>query len=134
VLESDDAPAELWLKFLAVFPGCIRAIYSSGGRSWHALVYVATETWVEMDGLLRGCPKSQSKTGRLGAKKAWAMFGADPGALTPVRLTRLPGCLRDGREQRLIYLNPGGECKVQLDGQWIKKSIIDMVPRREVGK
>ena len=40
--------------------------------------------------------------------------GADPAALTPVRLTRLPGCLRlnkrsaDGQPalQRLLYLNP----------------------------
>jgi hypothetical protein len=35
------------------------------------------------------------------------IFGADPGAMTPVRLTRLPGCTRGGREQRLIFLHPG---------------------------
>jgi hypothetical protein len=34
------------------------------------------------------------------------MIGADPGAMTPVRLTRLPGCTRRGKEQKLIYLNP----------------------------
>ena len=34
------------------------------------------------------------------------VLGADPGAMTPVRLTRLPGCTRGGRLQELIYLNP----------------------------
>lgn len=134
VLESDDAPAHLWLKFLAAFPGKIRAIYSSGGRSWHALVYVGMETWPEMDGLLRGNPKASSSAARMGAKRVWSMFGADPGALTPVRLTRLPGCLRNGKEQRLIYLNPGEECKVELEGKWVVKRIVDLVPRREVRK
>ena len=40
------------------------------------------------------------------AKRVLPVLGADPGAMTPVRLTRLPGCTRGGRLQELIYLNP----------------------------
>ena len=40
------------------------------------------------------------------AKRVLPLIGADPGAMTPVRLTRLPGCTRRGKEQKLIYLNP----------------------------
>ena len=33
-------------------------------------------------------------------------LGADAAAVTGVRLTRLPGCLRGERMQRLLYLDP----------------------------
>jgi hypothetical protein len=33
-------------------------------------------------------------------------LGADPGALTAVRLTRLANCYRGERLQELLYLNP----------------------------
>jgi len=33
-------------------------------------------------------------------------LGADPGALSAVRLTRLPQAMRGQRLQRLLYLNP----------------------------
>lgn len=95
VLESDEAPSELWLKFLAMAPLGIVAIYSSGGRSWHALVRVNMATKTDFDALLRNS-----------AKRTLPILGADPGAMTPVRLTRLPGCTRGGRMQRLIYLDP----------------------------
>lgn len=127
VLESDHAPEELWLKFLARFGDGIRAIYSSGGKSWHALVAVYQDSWAAMDGLLKGNPKGKSAGVRMGAKKYWARYGADPGALTPVRLTRLPGCTRNGREQKLIYLNP------EPMGPGIAtQRIVDMKPRRQI--
>jgi hypothetical protein len=132
VLESDDAPEELWLKFLAIFGDPIRAIYSSGGRSWHALVAVYRDSWAEMDGLLKGNPKGRSLGERLGAKAYWARFGADPGALTPVRLTRLPGCSRNGKEQKLIYLNPHPLAKVPVGESMQWKAIVDLKPRREI--
>lgn len=95
VLESDDAPEELWLQFLAKMPAEIAAVYSSGGRSWHALMRVDRPDKASFDALLRNS-----------AKVVLPVMGADPGAMTPVRLTRLPGCMRNGRLQRLIYLNP----------------------------
>jgi hypothetical protein len=113
------------LKMLAGFPDRIRAIYSSGGGSWHALVVVDQPTWAHMDGLLKGNPNGRTEGKRIGAKALWARFGADPAALTPVRLTRLPGCMRNGKEQRLVYLNP------QVGGV-VGKRIVEMVPRRKV--
>jgi len=85
----------LWNRFLAMAPLAIKAIYSSGGDSWHALVEVNQQSKAEFDTLLRNH-----------GKRTLPLFGADPGAMTPVRLSRLPGCTRGGNEQRLIYLNP----------------------------
>ena len=39
-------------------------------------------------------------------KPTLVTLGADPGALTAVRLSRLPQAVRGGRLQRLLYLNP----------------------------
>jgi hypothetical protein len=95
VVESDAAPEELWLRFLAMLPAAVVAIYSSGGRSWHALLRVDQADKPSFDAYLRAH-----------AKRVLPIFGADPGAMTPVRLTRLPGCTRKGRLQQLIFLNP----------------------------
>lgn len=108
VLESDEAPAELWLRALVQLPLPIVAAYTSGGRSIHALARIdagSKESWDALrDDLVPIlCP-----------------LGADPAAMTAVRLTRLPGTLRHGsrgkdgkakpypspRLQRLLYLNP----------------------------
>lgn len=127
-IEVDD----MWLKFLAAFPDPIRAIYSSGGGSWHALVAVERDSWAAMDGLLKGNPKGRNAGQRAGCKATWARFGADPAALTPVRLTRLPGCLRNGKEQQLIYLNPSPKALHEVNGKWQVRRIVDLVPRRKV--
>lgn len=121
-----------WMKFLAAFPDPIRAIYSSGGGSWHALVCVYADTWAGMDGLLKGNPHGRTRGARMGAKALWAKYGADPGALTPVRLTRLPGCTRGGRDQRLIYLNPNPRGHFEECGRWVKRRIVDLVPTRAI--
>jgi len=108
VLESDEAPAELWLRAVVQLPLPVCAIYTSGGRSIHALCRVDASCKEEWDALRDDlvpilCP-----------------LGADPAAMTAVRLTRLPGTLRHGfrgkdgrvqayptpRLQRLLYLNP----------------------------
>ncbi len=108
VLESDDAPAELWIRLLCKLPLPIAAIYTSGGRSVHALVRVECRTKEEWD---------KYKTLLV---PIMSLLGADPGALSAVRLTRLPFCFRQGarddneryyrydrpRLQRLLYLNP----------------------------
>lgn len=94
VLESDNAPEDLWLNFLAQVPLPIAAIYTSGGKSIHALVKLDVGSKAEWDRIKRIVTPLFSK------------LGADPGALTAVRLTRLPGCLRGNRMQKLLYLDP----------------------------
>ncbi|TXI84270.1 MAG: hypothetical protein E6Q40_09625 [Cupriavidus sp.] len=119
VLESDDAPPRLWLGALARLPLRIAAIYSSAGRSVHALVQVDARTKSEWDGMKR----------RMAA--GLITLGADPGALSAVRLTRLPGCFREGdkrgpfpspRLQKLLYLNPSPSAR----------ALVDLVPCRDV--
>ena len=95
LLRDAAAMPGLWRRMLWMAPLPIKAIYSSGGDSWHALVEVNMPTKADFDTYLRNS-----------AKRFLPVVGADPGAMTPVRLTRLPGCTRRGNEQRLIYLNP----------------------------
>lgn len=113
VLESDEAPPAVWLRILVQLQDPIAAVYTSGGKSYHALVRVDCRTKEEFD------VRRREFVTRL------AELGADPAAITAVRLTRLPGCLRFGsgegadhkpylgpdgkpapRMQRLLYLNP----------------------------
>ncbi len=96
VIESDKADPALWLAALVQFPLPIVAVYSSGGKSIHALVKVDAESgehWREIKGKLAPC---------------LVTLGADEAAMTAVRLTRLPQCFRaeKGRWQELFYLNP----------------------------
>lgn len=117
ILESDEAPAGAWLRALALLPLPLCAITSSGGRSVHALVRFGCGSKAEWDSLRNAllptvCP-----------------LGADPAALTAVRLTRLPGCLRHGtrgrdgrvtrypqpRLQELIWWNPPAPACPVLD-------------------
>jgi hypothetical protein len=108
--EAAEVPG-LWLRFLAMIPLAIVAIYSSGGHSLHALVRVDQPDKPAFDAILRES-----------IKKTLPVVGADPGAMTPVRLTRLPGCTRGGKEQRLIYLNPGAK--------WTAPVAIAQLPKR----
>jgi hypothetical protein len=109
VLESDDADEGDWRKLLAKLPMPIAAIYTSGGRSYHALVKVGAESKAQWDAMRDEifyrllCP-----------------LGGDGGAMSAVRLSRLPGMRRKGKRtwegkmewypqarlQRLIYLDP----------------------------
>ncbi len=95
VLESDKADPAQWLAVLAQMPLAIVAIYTSGGRSTHALVRVAATSKAHWDAIAAEL------------KPTVIPFGADPGAISAVRLTRLPCCRREekGALQRLIYLN-----------------------------
>lgn len=108
VLESDEIAPEVWLRSLTQLHEPIAAIYTSGGKSIHALIKVNCNTPEEFNAL------------RSNYLHRLAPIGADPAAITAVRLTRLPGCLRRGakdssgayreypepRTQRLLYLNP----------------------------
>lgn len=101
VLESDEAPPGLWLNALARLPLRIAALYTSGGRSVHALVRTPARTKEEWDVF------------KAGLKPALVVLGADPGCMSAVRLSRLPGCLRrgKGKRQKLLYLDPRADLR-----------------------
>ena len=90
----------------------ISAIYTSGGRSIQALVRVDAPTKDAWDQI-----KQEMQFGLV-------LLGADPKAMSAVRLSRLPGCFREGKDgsepegrrvyqrfprpqrQKHLYLNP----------------------------
>lgn len=94
VIESDQANARDWMGALVQLPLSIAAIYTSGGRSIHALVRVNAPSKHEWDSIARAM------------KPILVTLGADPKSLSAVRLTRLPGCRRGEQLQKLLYLNP----------------------------
>jgi hypothetical protein len=94
VLESDEADADDWLRCLVQMPFRIASICESGGRSIHALVQLDATSKADWDRLM------------LPIKPVLITLGADRGALTAVRLSRLPQAMRGERCQRLLYLNP----------------------------
>lgn len=96
VVESDEAPQDLWLSALVQLPLPIVSIVNSGGKSLHALVRVDAvngDHWRAIKHRIA---------------PALVTLGADKSALTAVRLTRLPGSYRTekGQWQKLLYLNP----------------------------
>jgi hypothetical protein len=95
VLESDQAPADQWLAFIVQLPVRVSAIYTSGGRSIHGLIRLDAASKAEFDATIAPL------------KRPIKVLGADPGCLSAVRLTRLPGCWRpENGFQRLLYLCP----------------------------
>jgi hypothetical protein len=96
VIESDCAPPPLWLKALVLLPLRIVAIYHSGGRAPHALVNLGASSVGDWHTLLEP------------HREHLIRLGACPGSLTPLRLTRLPNCMREqtGQLQQLLYLAP----------------------------
>jgi hypothetical protein len=94
VLESDEADADDWLRCLVQMPFRIACICESGGRSIHALVQIDAASKPDWDRVM------------LPIKPVLITLGADRGALSAVRLSRLPQAMRGERCQRLLYLNP----------------------------
>ena len=94
LLESDLAPREQWLSFLAQAPLKIVAIYSSGGKSIHALVRLDAASKADWDAQ------------RDELEPIVVELGADRQAMTAVRLSRLPGAIRGNMRQHLFYFNP----------------------------
>lgn len=119
VLESDTVPEEQWLKVLIKLPLPIVAIYTSGGRSLHALVRIDAGDKLTWDMMVRGRSTTTFQR-RTSLMDLVCPLGADANALTAVRLTRLPFCFREGarpedgpykryespRLQELLYLAP----------------------------
>jgi hypothetical protein len=94
VLESDKADPRDWLGALVQLPLRVTAIYTSGGRSIHALVRLDAPTKQEWDNVVKQL------------RPPLVTLGADPKAMSAVRLTRLPGCYRGDKLQKLLFLNP----------------------------
>ena len=94
VLESDVADADSWLRCLVQLPLKVSAIYSSGGKSIHALVRLDATSKADFD------------QQRDLIKPTLLTLGADEAAMSAVRLSRLPGVMRGDRLQQLLYLNP----------------------------
>lgn len=112
VVESDRANLKQWLAAIVQMPLRIAAIYSSGGRSVHALVKIDARTKREWD------------SEREALKHALVVLGADAGAMTAVRLTRLPGCWRGRSLQKLLFVNPDPPLR----------PILELAPQRDTLK
>jgi hypothetical protein len=101
VLECDQKPREkwrpIWLKILAGLELPIVSITDSAGSSDHAIVRGDCESKEAWDQWKRE------------VLRPLVPLGADDGALSAVRLTRLPGCYRGDRRQELLYLNPAAD-------------------------
>jgi len=99
LIESDEVPAEEWLKILVQLPVPIAAVYSSGGKSIHSLVRVESESKADFD---------EGRRRIVGFLQA---LGVDKNATNAVRLSRLPTAYRGESEQKLLYLkrNPQSE-------------------------
>lgn len=97
VLEADELDLDLWLQVIVNLPMRIAAIYTSGKRSVHALARFEVPSKAEWDGVMRVL------------RQIVCPLGADPAALTAVRLSRLPGCKRGERLQELLYLAPNAD-------------------------
>ncbi len=102
LVEFDELPEAKQLAFWhsiitsELFP--VSALYTSGGKSVHALLRVDlpnVEAW-----------NRDVKRGLYGADGVLTACGADKACCNPARLTRLPGHFRNGNCQRLLYLNP----------------------------
>lgn len=130
LLESDKADMRDWLGFIVQVPLRIEAIYTSGGRSIHALVRVDCATkpaWEEA--------KRELGPFLMGT----VMLGGDRGVLSGVRLSRLPGCFREGAEddegrytrfpqpklQKLLYVRPGAEDR-PINDLPERRSVVDL--------
>lgn len=97
VIESDKADPVTWIRAMAQLPLPAVAIYTSGNHSIHVLLRWEARTKPEyLDALDL-------------VKPGLVRLGADPAAMSAVRLTRLPGGMRAGKPQELLYLDPSAD-------------------------
>lgn len=127
VLESDAAPLRQWLGAIVQMPLRIAALYTSGGRSVHALIRIDARTKKHWD---------EVKQKMAPGLRYLVLNGADPGVLSAVRLTRLPFAMREGKWgkggeyvkfpkpklQKLLYVNSAPE----------PRPLVELFARRDV--
>jgi hypothetical protein len=96
LIESDSVEMELWLRVLSKLDLPIVSVTTSGSKSAHALVRISQK---DREGYLARASEIADLV---------VPLGADPAAMSAVRLTRVPGCVRKdtGKPQQLIYFNP----------------------------
>lgn len=96
LIESDSVDMELWLRVLTKLDLPIVSVTTSGSKSAHALVRVNAKD--RADYLEKAAEIADLVV----------PIGADPAAMSAVRLTRVPGCVRKdtGKAQELIWFNP----------------------------
>lgn len=94
VIESDELPEDVWLRILPLLKDDITALYTSGGKSIHALI--------------RNKPDTAENFARLRQNLIHRLtpIGADRAAITSIRLSRLAGAFRAEKQQRqeLLWL------------------------------
>ncbi len=101
LLESDDAPKDLWLRLVRLLPFRVVSIATSGSSSYHVLLHIGAKSMAEWSASVEP------------AKRALTALGADPNTIRLIQLSRLPFFFRanslheeqQGR-QELIYLAP----------------------------
>lgn len=131
VLESDSAPLREWLGVLVQLPLKICAIYTSGGRSVHALVRVNAKTKGQWDEMKSECFSKDAAAGRF-----LVTNGLDVGVLSAVRLSRLPGAMREGKvvneNQYLRFERPELQKLLYICPSPRGSALVDMLPVRNV--
>jgi hypothetical protein len=131
VIESDKAKARPWLGAIVQLPLRIAAIYTSGSRSVHALVQIDART------------KSEWDVEKDAMKRSLVTLGACPGSMSAVRLTRLPGCWREGKtveektpgKKRYRYIRfpkPGLQKLLYINPSPPMRPIAELAPQRNV--
>jgi hypothetical protein len=122
VLESDELTPEVWLRVLVPLRLPIAAIYTSGGKSIHALVRVGADAKPEWDMV------------RNELSPLMTAVGADGAAMSAVRLTRLPFTLRMGSEKKdgtyVPWQVPGKQELLWLDPEPNGRAMINKPIRR----
>lgn len=120
IMESDSMAPAAWLRILVQMRYPIAAVYTSGGKSVHSVIRIAA-----LPNAGGRVPSSPDEFRRIvygdgtkanpGIKTYLVNLGADPAAIRPVQLSRLPGFVRGEKVeqrgeralQRLLYLAPG---------------------------
>jgi hypothetical protein len=90
------------LEFWAAVPLPIAALTYSGNKSIHAIISLCGEINSEDEW-------NELVKGRI-FHDLLAQLGADSNTANPARFSRFPGFLRDGKLQKLLYINANPSC------------------------
>lgn len=97
LVESDDMEPGKQLNIIKSMELPVAALVHSGNKSIHAIVHIDADTYEEyrrrVDHLYKVCEKNG--------------LPVDTADRNPSRLSRLPGCVRDGKKQFIIATNIG---------------------------
>lgn len=97
LVESDNLTLDEQHSLLLELRVSIAALVYSGGKSIHAIVRIGAKDLAEYKARVQFLYEYCNKAG----------LTIDPANRNPSRLSRLPGVLRNGKEQRLIAVNIG---------------------------